>query len=1827
MSSTKRKAVTDDRPQKRVKSAKPEAESKSTKSSAKPAKENRPPKPESSERRGPVKSVLQQEERSFPRGGASVLTPIETKQIQAQAEKDVLFEQQTGEKPVRDEDDDLFDDAAEAPVKQKRKARKEDDGEKKVAATRIQGLSYKTLVPGSIVLGRVTGVTGKDVAIALANNLTGYAPITAVSERLNKRISDLLAEDVEEDEDDDDSDVDLKKLFFEGQWLRAKVTSTGHDSTDQKAKRHIELSVDPVQVNGGLEADSVVTHSMLQASVRSVEDHGVIMDLGLATDGVRGFISKKELGAAYKLEELEEGQVMMCLVTGKGSDGKVLKLSPDAARFSAHIGNKQAPVVTEAPIVDAYLPGTAVEVLVTECSHGGVVGKLMGMLNVTADLVHSGVGEDEDLSAKYKISSKIKARIIWSLPGDDGARKLGVSLLEILTTLPPPPDKLPENANPKLKALATSASQKFPNSATIEDAKVTQVIQDRGIHLALPSLTGQSGATAFAHISQVSDARVESLASTTGAFKVGSSHKVRVLSFNPIDGLYYVSLKQSILDQAYMRLEDVAVGEVVQGKVDRLLLGGSKGITGVLVKLSDSITGLVPEMHLSDARLEHPERKFRDGFPITVRVLSIDLDRRQIRLTAKKSLVSDTESAIWSNYEALQPEMESKGTIVNLLDKGAVVQFFGNVRAWLPVSEMSEAYVERPDRHFRIGQTVTARIVSVSPETKEMKVSCKTGGDIDDEQHDAWEGVQGGQIVPATVTEKTLDSVLVDLENGIKGVVRAAHLLDGSAAKAESALKRIRVGQKLTDLLVLNKFTRSRQVMLTNKPDLIEDAKKGALIRSFTDVKKGNKVHGFVRSVTPEGVYVEFANGTVGLVLKTQLAPEMLGQAAFGLRKDQSVTPWVLNVDAAKERFLLSLREQKLETPAVAATASPSIADAPELANPVDPALKTTADLSLHTVTKARVASVKGTQINVRLADNAHGRIDVSEAFDSWDDFKNKKAPLQQFQPNDVLDVKILGIHDSRNHRFLPITHRQNKNPVYELSAKKSRVEDGDNSLLGGLEGVSAGESHLAFVNNHGDDCVWVNLSPSVRGRIALMDLSDDVGMLNDLSKHFGIGSALKVKVKNVMSLSNRLDLTARLGDDAESVTFDTMTPGSVVAGRVTKVSENSVTVQLGDSIAGPVTLTELSDDFDQADPARYAKNEIVRVCVLDIDRPNKRVYLSLRASKVLSSTLPVKDPQFANISALKAGDIVRGFVKHISEKGIIASLSATVDAFIRVADLSDLYIKNWQSHLTLDQLVRGRIISVDPASKHIQLSLKQSQIDPNYVAPLQFNDIKTGMIVTGKVRKVEDYGAFVDLDNSQPRLSGLCHRSEVADKFVKDVRTLYEVGDVVKAKVLKVEKEGKKISLGLKARYFKDDGAESDDEEVKTNGHASDDDEEMEDATTGGVELAAEIIGADNDEDMEDVVDLGAVRDMDDSEDDGVAVPADDDSEDEAVAKPTAGLSTTGFDWSGNTLSTTTEVDASDSEPDTTTPKKRKRTKPEIKVDLTADLDAHGPRSTSDFERQLLGQPNDSALWIQYMAFQLQLGEVQKARDLAERALRTIHIRESDEKGNIWIALLNLEVEYGDEEKVDEVFKRACQVQEPLSMHEKLASIYIDSGKHDKADKIFERAVGNKSFRAVPEMWLNYATFLMSTHGKPDEARALLPRALQSIAKDEHRLLTAKFAGLEFRSAGGDAERGRTIFETLVGEWPKWTQGWDMWVDLERACIAEDKPEAVERCRKLFERMSAVKMKKRRAKFVFKRWLEFEEKEGAERDVERVKGVAKKWVEDEAARQGGTDE
>ena len=1761
-------------------------------------------------RSSPIIPVRSKDEPAFPRGGASVLTPLEHKQIQIQAKQDALFEQNSGKKaPKQDFEYETGDE--ELPInrdngtstlksKSRSKAKKRKPSalveEKNV---KIQGLNYKRLVSGSMVLGQVSQINRHDIALSLPNNLTGYVPLTSISDTITRKVESLLEneEDGSEERDDNGDDaetVSLGSLFSLGQYLRAYVVSTENESPHAtQRKRHISLSLKPQQTNVGLTKTDLVINSMIQAVVVSIEDHGLIMDFGLEDTSVKGFMSSKELGAHHEPSQIQEGTVYLCIITGQSSNSKIVKLSADSGK----IGNiKKGAYLTDAPTINAFLPGTAVDVLVSDVTPSGIVGKVMGLLNVTADLIQSGsVSSGKGLEKKYEAGTKIKARIICNFPTSED-NKLGVSLQDHILYWR---EKTIANAD---SAEIVIPTQLVPLSSIVEKATVTMVEPSLGLFLDV----GVKGIKGFAHISKISDKKIETLSGSEGSYKVGSIHKARVIGYNSIDGLFIISLEPKVIDQPFLRLEDVKVGQSVRGMVEKIIIK-TEGVSGLLIKIADDMIGYVPETHFSDVRLQHPERKFKEGNTVAARVLSTDLEKRQIRLTLKKTLVnSDAEP--WTEYGSLRSGMNAPGTLVNVLPSGSVVQFYGSVRAFLPVSEMSESYIQDPKEHFRAGQVVNVYIVSVDAREKRMIVSCKDPSSFGTAQRQALSDMKLRELVSGTVIEKTQDEIIISLEQaGLRAVLPVEHLTDGSSAKANSTAKRIRVGQILKELVVMRKEEAKHHVRLSSKPSLVKAAGTRKLLTTFEEVEEGAEVVGFVNNITSTGVFVQFTGVLSTLILKQHLPKDAVLLPDFGMQRLQTVTATVYSVDYVKQRFLLSMKSVDQGTNQC--NENSSIHHETGLSNPVDEESTALGSLISGKITKARINSVKDTQLNVQIADGVQGRIDVSSIFDSWHDIKDRKHPLKKFYPKEVLSVRILGMHDSRNHRFLPITHRNPKAPIFELTAKKSHLDSPDLETLT-LEKVEIGSSWIVYVNNVAEDCIWVNLSPNVRGRIRAMDASDNISVLTDMIHNFPLGSALNAKVVRVDADNNRLDLTARNGDSSSSLTLRELSQGQILPGRVTKVTDRQILVQLSEHISGPVHLVDIADDYSKATPWIYKKNQTIRVCVKDIDLPNKRLRLSCRPSQVLSSSLPVEDQDLNSADEVNVNDVRRGFVKNVADNGIFIALSNNVTAFVRIADLSDLYIKDWKAGYEVDQLVKGKVILVDAKSGHIQMSLKQSHLDEKYKPPLTFHDVKVDQVVTGKVRKVEDFGVFIVIDNSA-NVSGLCHRSKMADKASTSPKKLYDEGDAVQAKILSINKEKRQISLGLKASYFDSlSDVELEDEVVvgsdgdSLNGSNEADEEEA---------LNGVMLDGSKGEEAFDNREVVEERDADSDTEmqrDGDGDAALDSKVKKSLPEGFSGLSTGGFNWTGGIAAFDDQDAQSETDVEWTAPKKKKHKKVEIKVDRTGDLDANGPQSVADYERLLLGQPNSSVLWLGYMAFQLQLGEVAMARDIAERALKTIHIREEGEKLNVWIALLNLENTYGSENSLDAAFKQACQYNDSEDIHERLISIYIQSSQNDKADDLFQAAI--KKHTQTPKLYLNYATFLLTTQNKAEMARALLPRAMQALPSHTHLSLTSKFAQLEFHSPNGEAERGRTIFETLLAQWPKRLDLWNVFIDLE---IKEGDKEVV---RRLFERVtgSSMKLKPRKAKFFFKRWLEYEEKVGDAKSTERVKALAATYVE-----------
>ena len=165
-----------------------------------------------------------------------------------------------------------------------------------------------------------------------------------------------------------------------------------------------------------------------------------------------------------------------------------------------------------------------------------------------------------------------------------------------------------------------------------------------------------------------------------------------------------------------------------------------------------------------------------------------------------------------------------------------------------------------------------------------------------------------------------------------------------------------------------------------------------------------------------------------------------------------------------------------------------------------------------------------------------------------------------------------------------------------------------------------------------------------------------------------------------------------------------------------------------------------------------------------------------------------------------------------------------------------------------------------------------------------------------------------------------------------------------------------------------------------------------------------------------------------------------------------------------------------------------------------------------------LLGSPNSSYLWIQYMSFQLQLSEIDNARAIGQRAIQTIHFREEQEKLNVWIALLNLENVYGTDTTIEAVLKDAACHNDSKTVHLRLATIFDESGKckvcqgirlpsptpniRQKTEEQYKQTC--KKFGQSSKVWTLFCEYYLQ-HGLADEARRLLSCCLQSLEKRKH--------------------------------------------------------------------------------------------------------------------------
>jgi len=162
-------------------------------------------------------------------------------------------------------------------------------------------------------------------------------------------------------------------------------------------------------------------------------------------------------------------------------------------------------------------------------------------------------------------------------------------------------------------------------------------------------------------------------------------------------------------------------------------------------------------------------------------------------------------------------------------------------------------------------------------------------------------------------------------------------------------------------------------------------------------------------------------------------------------------------------------------------------------------------------------------------------------------------------------------------------------------------------------------------------------------------------------------------------------------------------------------------------------------------------------------------------------------------ISGLEKGQVLEGTVKNITSYGVFIDLGG-VDGLIHITDLSWGRVNHPEELVQLDQKINVVILDFDDDKKRIALGLKQLQEHP---WDKLNSEVKVGDKVTGKVVVIADYGAFVEI---APGVEGLIHVSEMSwSQHLRSAQDFLNVGDEVEAEVLTLDRDERKMSLGMK--------------------------------------------------------------------------------------------------------------------------------------------------------------------------------------------------------------------------------------------------------------------------------------------------------------------------------------------------------------------------------------------------------------------------------------------
>ena len=241
---------------------------------------------------------------------------------------------------------------------------------------------------------------------------------------------------------------------------------------------------------------------------------------------------------------------------------------------------------------------------------------------------------------------------------------------------------------------------------------------------------------------------------------------------------------------------------------------------------------------------------------------------------------------------------------------------------------------------------------------------------------------------------------------------------------------------------------------------------------------------------------------------------------------------------------------------------------------------------------------------------------------------------------------------------------------------------------------------------------------------------------------------------------------------------------GEPVEGIVIEVVKGGLILDLGVRGFLPASLVDIRrvQDLDEF------MGQTLRCKVIELNRSRNNVVLSRRA--VLEEER--KEMRQAILDRLSPGDVVTGTISNIVDFGAFVDLEG-IDGLIHISELSWSHVNHPSELLDIGQEVQVKVLDIDRERQRISLGLKQTQSDPWQQV---IDTYDQGDVVEGRVTKVVTFGAFIEV---VPGVEGLVHISELAQHHVENPREVVSQGETVKAKIIEMDPERRRLSLSLK--------------------------------------------------------------------------------------------------------------------------------------------------------------------------------------------------------------------------------------------------------------------------------------------------------------------------------------------------------------------------------------------------------------------------------------------